>query len=126
MWKLWQLWTAVALSAALTVSPANADTPKSPEVKTEIKGVKAKTMMTIEKEIDSIQAKIRELETKGLENLTDKEFDKLDELKDRLIALKKQETVNNDRLIALEDEKRRAYEEVNSKLSSIKGSLLWK
>ena len=45
----------------------------------------------------SIQAQINKLEVKGLGNLSDEEFDQFANLKKQLIALKKSETIHNER-----------------------------
>ena len=109
--------TAVAVATAISTTPASAET-NNQVAKQKIEQITCSTRLACEKLSLSIQAQINELEAKGLENLTEKEFNKYDKLSDKLIALEKQETQ------AEKAETQKAYSEVSDKLASIEGSLL--
>lgn len=100
--------TAVAVTIVLSTSPANAENIDGQVV--------CDTRVACEKLSNSIQAQIKELENKGLENLTDDEFVKYSTLSDELIAVERTIT-------AAEKEKQKAYAEVNKRLDAIKSTL---
>ncbi len=75
-----------------------------------------KNTVECDKLIHTIEVQINPLEKKGIENLTDKEFEKLDVLQGKLLAAQRAKT-------AEEKAKQAAYAEVSKKLDIIDGSL---
>ena len=146
---------ATTVALGLSTNPASADTNKEAPSKIEQKinqqkvqqkldTVVCKTKKACELLSSSIQSQIDELETKGIENLTDDEFNKYAKLSDDLIAVEKAETkqekaetanndeliaqekaetANNNDLIAEENEKQSRLTQVEKRLDSIEGSL---
>jgi len=97
---------AVAAAAVLSVSPASAEATAQHK----INKVTCTTKASCEQLSLSIQAQIDELEKKGLENLTEEEFNKYDKLSDNLIAVENnkqaqenQKQVKQKELIATKD-----------------------
>lgn len=98
--------TTIVATAVISSTPVNADTLQ----KDDINKIVCTTKQACEKLSNSIKAQIEELENKGLENLTESEFNKYDKLSDELIAVE-----NN------KQEKMRQSQ--NKKIEELRGAL---
>jgi len=113
--------TAVAAAAVLSVSPASAEATAQHK----INKVTCTTKASCEQLSLSIQAQIDELEKKGLENLTEEEFNKYDKLSDNLIAVENNKQAKQKETIAESDKRIESdLAEVKTRLTRIEGSLL--
>ncbi len=117
---------SIGLATALTIDSASADKindNKDNLTAKKFEKVLCKTKLACEKLSISIQNQIDKLEEKGLENLTEKEFNRYDELSNKLIALENNKQEIKNKKQAEENLKQSAYKELSNKLDTIKGSL---
>jgi len=89
-----------------------------------------KSTVECDKLIHAIEVQIDPLEKKGIENLTDEEFEKLDVLQDKLLAAQRAKTAEQraknaelDKIIAEEKAKQATYDKLLKEVRSIKGAL---
>ena len=97
--------TLAAATVAATLTATSPAIAESSEAKALQEAITCETKLACQKLTESIQVQIDELENKGIENLSDDEFESYSILSDDLIALEKQETEKNSDLIATENQK---------------------
>jgi len=120
------IFLSIAIAASLLSAPAHAEQQTAPKTEQ----VVCATQTACDKLVASLEAQAAPLEAKGMENLTEKEFNEYDKLTDKILAVQKArlaeakaKTAAQEKKIAEQKAQLAALKEVSTTLGKIEAAL---